>query len=56
MLAPMSMGIARLQSPLVLTLMAVAAVVCSSCWFFAFFPPQAYLERMRDRHAAHRVA
>ncbi len=52
MLAPMSMGMAPLQSPLVLTLMAVAAVVCSICWCFAFFPPQAYLERVRDRYAA----
>ena len=52
MLVPMAMNIPPLQSPLTLTFMAIAAVVNSTCWFFAFFPPQAYLERVRFRSAA----
>ena len=51
MLVPMSRGIPPLQDPTILVLMSVGSVLSSFCWFFAFFPPRAYLERVREQSA-----
>lgn len=51
MLVPMSQGIPPLQSPTILAIMGFASAVNSTCWFFAFFPPRAYLAHVRARSA-----
>lgn len=52
MLVPMYLGIPPLSNLLTLNGIALVALVASLCWFFAFFPPRAYLERVRLRAAA----
>lgn len=51
MLIPMYRGVPPLQDTTILVLMALGASISTACWFFAFFPPKAYLERVRAQAA-----
>lgn len=52
MLLPMYFGVPPLRNPVTLIGMAIGASVATTCWFFAFFPPEAYLARVRTKAAA----
>lgn len=52
MLVPMSRGVPPLHDPTLLIVMSAGSSVSTICWFFAFFPPKAYLERVRAQAAA----
>lgn len=47
LLLPMARGVPPMQSPTALATIALCGLMVSTCWWLAFFPPRAYLERLR---------